>query len=387
MHKSFFRRPQVVVTIAFVVLFVVCDFVAGALVLDRIAVTPHMYYHHALKQDFSGAVRWGSAVYPVVTDNLRLRNDKPRHVPPAGPHRRLLFLGDSFTEGVGVAYEQTYVAHVAERIRQSGDDTEIFNGGVISHSPRLYLLHLQDLMERQGVTFDDIVVFIDVSDIQDELVYEDFTPGRITPALVLRYVKQFAEQNSLTANVLLTRLPLLLPYVDALRSWVGARSAPPAAVPAAAQNNAPLPADATRPPRAVWDNPDHYKIRDAWIDDDDAFRIWGAYGLKLARENLKRLAGYAASKGMNISFAIYPWPRRVANPDNRGRLLWLKIAAEENWTLVDLYPDFAARADAARLYIPGDVHWNAEGHRFAAERWLVKYCGLRHATWCGRLAR
>jgi hypothetical protein len=107
----------------------------------------------------------------------------------------------------------------------------------------------------------------------------------------------------------------------------------------------------------------------------------------LARKNLARLADYAASKGMPISFAIYPWPRFARHPDNRGRLVWDKIAAEEKWALVDLYPDFAALPDPARLYIQGDVHLSAAGHQFVADAWLAKYCKLRHQDWCDRLPR
>jgi hypothetical protein len=309
-------------------------------------------------------------------------------VPPVGTRRRLLFLGDSFTEAVGIPYDQTFVGIIANKIARAGGDTEVFNGGVVSHSPRLYLLHLQDLMERQGAKFDEIVVFIDVSDIQDELVYEDFTPGRVTLSLALRTFKQFAEQNSLIANVLFNRLPALRPYVDTMRSWmraqsrqtVGAEPASSAAV-AGAEVAKPVP---QRPAREVWDNPNFYKNRDSWIDNDDAFRAWGAYGLRLARANLMRLADYAASKGITISFAIYPWPRFAQHSDNRGRLAWEKIASEEKWTLVDLHPDFAALPDPAHLYIPGDVHWNRDGHLFVAEAWLAHYCELQHPTWCDR---
>ncbi len=388
MHKSFFRRPQFVVVMALIVLYFACDFGLALVLLDRVQSTPNLYYHHALKPNLSSEPLWGFTRYPQATDSLGLRDDEPRQVPLVGSHRRLLFLGDSFTEGIGVPNNQTFVGIIAHRIKQAGSDTEVFNGGVASHSPRLYLLHLQDLIEREGAKFDEIVVFIDVSDIQDELIYEDFTPGRFTLSFALRYFKQFSEQHSLLAHVLFNRLPLLQPYIDSLRMWMRKQQRattslnPVGHAAAAAEPAIPGP---QRPPQAVWNNPNYYKDRDTWIDNDDAFRAWGVYGLKLARENLARLRDYAASKGMPISFAIYPWRRFALHPDNRGRTEWTKIAAEESWILADLYPDFAALPDPARLYIPGDVHWNAEGHQFVAEMWLAHYCKLRHPAWCGRL--
>ena len=222
MHKSFFRRPQFVVAMALVVLFFVCDFGAGYLLLDSVPYSPNKYYHHALKPNLSIEARWGAAHYPMATDSLGLRDDKPRTLPLVGTRRRMLFLGDFFTEGVGIPYEQTFVGIIRDRIRRAGGDVEVLNGGVASHSPRLYLLHLQDLIERRGAKFDEIVVFIDVSDIMDEIVYEEFTPGRITPILVLRYLHQFIVQHSLLANVLYLRLPATRSFITAI-SVVDAR--------------------------------------------------------------------------------------------------------------------------------------------------------------------
>ena len=294
-RKGFFRRPQFVVAIALVVLFFACDFGLAFLLVPKVPYTPNRFYHHALIPNLSSEARWGFAHYPIATDSLGLRDKTPREVPPVGTHPRLLFLGNSFTEGVGVPYERTFVGIIADRIRRAGGDTEVFNGGVASHSPRLYFLHLLDLVERQGARFDEIVVFIDVSDIQDELAYEGFTPGRFTLSLALRYLKQYAEQNSLVAYVLFNRLPGLRPYLDALRSWVSRQSQRKAsldlvslaslAAAAAAQPTLQPPEGITRPAREVWDNPNYYMARDTWIDSDNAFRSWGAYGLKLARQN------------------------------------------------------------------------------------------------------
>jgi GDSL-like Lipase/Acylhydrolase family len=360
MRKSFFRRPPFVVATATVALFFACDFGLGLLLLNGNPYAPNRYYHHALKPNLSSKARWGFAHYPITTNSLAMRiADRP--AAPAGNVKwRILFLGDSFTEGVGVPYEQTFVGIIGRRLRQAGTGIEVFDGAVASHSPLLYLLHLQDLIERHGARFDEVVVFVDVSDIQDELVYEGFKPGRFTLSYVLRRAKEFLVQNSLIAHTLFYDAPALQPVFHALRSWVRGRSQPTA------------------------DTKDFYAIRDAWLDNDEAFRSWGARGFALARKNLERLAAYAKSKGVVVSFAIYPWPRLVRHPNNRGQLVWEKIAAEDHWTLVDFYPDFAALPDPERLYIKGDVHWNAAGHRFVADAWIAHYCELRRAEWCHR---
>jgi lysophospholipase L1-like esterase len=362
MRKNFFRRPRVVVALAFVVLFFACDFGLAYLFLDDIPYTPNLYYHHALKPNLSSEARWGAARYPMTTDSLGMRIADRGAAPAGNAKYRILFLGDSFTEGIGVPYEQTFVALIRKRIRQADSGIEVFNGGVASHSPLLYLLHMKDLIERHGAHFNEVVVFVDVSDVEDEISYEHFQPGRFTLNYAVRCVKEYADRYSLLGHVLLNNVALQ-PVLDELRSFV--RSASAAEV-------------STR---------EYYAMRDAWIDNDDIYRAWGARGVALCRKNLKRLADYAKSKGMAVSFAIYPWPRFARHPDNRGRQVFEAMAAEEHWTLVDLYPDFAALPDPERLYIAGDVHWNAAGHRFVADAWIAHYCKLRHAAWCDRVAQ
>jgi lysophospholipase L1-like esterase len=366
-HKSFFRRPPVVAAMALIVLFFACDFGLAYLFLDPIPYTPNLYYHHALQPNFSAEVQWGPTRYPMRTDSLGMRIADRGAAPSVDAKYRILFLGDSFTEGIGVPYEQSFVALIRKRIREADSGIEVFNGGVASHSPYLYLLHLKDLIERHGARFNEVVVFIDVSDVEDEISYQNFKPGRLTLNYVVRCIKEYADRYSLVGHVLLNNVAALQPVFDELRFWVRRASAAEAG------------------PEAQVSTREYYAMRDAWIDNDQIYRSWGARGVALCRKNLEQLAAYAKSKGMTVSFAIYPWPRFARHRDNRARRVFDEMAAEEHWTLVDLYPDIAALPDPGRLYIQGDVHWNAAGNRFVADAWIAHYCKLRHAAWCERL--
>jgi hypothetical protein len=76
------------------------------------------------------------------------------------------FLGDSFTEGLGLPYEKTFVGLIAEKLPQK----EIANLGVVSYAPTIYYLKLKDFLNK-GYRFKELVVYIDISDIQDEANY------------------------------------------------------------------------------------------------------------------------------------------------------------------------------------------------------------------------
>jgi hypothetical protein len=63
-------------------------------------------YGHALAPNHEGEEDWGSKV-DVITNSLGFKDATARNVPLHSDRRRVLFLGDSFTEGLGTAYEET----------------------------------------------------------------------------------------------------------------------------------------------------------------------------------------------------------------------------------------------------------------------------------------
>src|SRR3984893_8818054 len=220
-NRRFFRRPLFINAAVFVIMFASLDVGVAVIVVEHEPHSPNIYYHHGLKPNLSMMTRWGRAKYQLFTDDLGLRDQTRRHVPREDGHRRILFLGDSFVEGLGVPYEKTFVGIVGDRIRQMGGEAEVFNGGCLSHSPRLYLLHLQDLVDRLGMHFDDVVVFIDTSDAGDELVYEDFTPGRVTALLVMRKLLYFFREHSLLGYDIYRHPRLVRSSLAAIASWIG----------------------------------------------------------------------------------------------------------------------------------------------------------------------
>jgi hypothetical protein len=53
---------------------------------------------------------------------------------------------------------------------------EVLNAGVVSYSPKLYDLRMRWLLTHDGLDLQRLVVFLDVSDIHDEVLYEAFVP-------------------------------------------------------------------------------------------------------------------------------------------------------------------------------------------------------------------
>ena len=75
-------------------------------------------------------------------------------------------IGDSFTEGVGIEFKNTFAGILQQRLAQN--DIEVLNAAVSSYSPIIYFRKTQYLLETAGLEFEHLIVFIDLSDMEDE---------------------------------------------------------------------------------------------------------------------------------------------------------------------------------------------------------------------------
>jgi len=355
----------------FLVLDVATGMLAFRLLPDRIDErsfrTDSALYHHDLQPGKSEWAQWGPLRYRVHTNSLGFKDATAREVPLESERRRVIVIGDSFTEGLGFPFEQTFAGLLAEALAER--QIEVLNAGVTSYSPTIYARKIQHLIEDVALAFDEVVVFLDVSDIEDEAShYALDATGRVvdqSPEATARFhvmpkadtsrierIKRFLVSHSLTIRV-----------GDMLRErWRGPEG------------------DATvaKADRAVleWAST---KDRGNWPDDPALVERYGARGLANASQAMERLREQLAASGKALTLVVYPWPYQVesANPDSLQVRHWRAWSAERGVRFIDLFPAFvgigAPQRTIATYYIPGDCHFNAEGNRRFAEAFLAQY--------------
>src|SRR5262245_24471642 len=125
----------------------------------------HPVYDHTLMPKYEGVDVWGTRRALFLTNSLGFRDASTRDVPLVTDRKRIVFIGDSFTEGLGVDYQETFVGRFASAF----PDFEVLNAGVNSYSPSVFYEKLKYFLDL-GLRFDEPIVYIDVSDIQDEAV-------------------------------------------------------------------------------------------------------------------------------------------------------------------------------------------------------------------------
>ena len=330
--------------------------------IERLYRIPSDLYHHDLRKLASVKdVRFGPRIYPLFTDSLGFRNRAAVEVPASSDKRRILFLGDSFTEGLGVEYSKSFVGIIADELARHG--IEVMNAGVVSYSPIVYWRKAAYLLDVVGLTVDEVVVHLDVSDIYDEAfryeltsdkrvkfrtTYEEDLKARQQIPVTLRDV---AKQNSL----------VLYSALNAL-------------------------ADLVNPSERHRLHEKRYAINQwhaRWTVDGELMQKFGREGLESASRHMDELLALLERRRIPMTLAIQPWPDQVLNNEVDGpqTTFWRDWSAARRVRFIDYFPcyiqrgrDYEANLRAiSERYIAADVHFNERGHAVIAENFLAAY--------------
>jgi hypothetical protein len=360
--NRFEKHAKVTLAVFIVLCIIILDLIAGFIFLKRPNKVdlriPSPYYHHDLVPNFSGEDEWGGAPHPIFTDNLGFKDREVRDVPLTTDKHRILFMGDSFTEGIGEPYEKTFVAKIQDKLE--GQSYDILNAGVASYSPRLYYLKTKYLIEH-GLKFDELVVFSDISDAQDEINYASWTPSTDHSLLTLwqKYstkVDHFFEHRSLI-YLHLIRPTLFGVTWQRIHTFIFGTETK----------------DTSKEKKYVAD-------RGRWTFDDEVYKDWGEKGAASEINYMGMLYDLCKKNGIKMSIVVYPWPITIQNKDANSRQvsLWQDFVKGKDVEFYNLFPPFFATTTPYALiyktyFIEGDVHWNEAGHTLIANEWLKLY--------------
>ncbi len=305
---------------------------------------------------------WGRERYQLNINSQGFRDETVREVPPTDPRPRILMLGDSFTESMG-PWNTSYVGRLAAKFPQY----EILNGGVGGYSPSNYLSTARIAL-RSGLQFDEALVFIDISDVQDEagLVHDIDMAGSIVLAK-----HQYHYRSSYSKlRLFVSKYFVLTNYVweTVERIFVG----------------------------HGYYHLDHgfngnvFDLeRSGWtyrkVVEDQPFELGFAPlgvegGIAKEKHKMDQLYEDLAKRGIPISVVVYPWPAQLIydKVDSREVQIWRDWCEGKCKRFVTVFPEFFAIRDQCPKSQPGcwylnnwtfgDIHLNANGNAVVAEK-------------------
>lgn len=335
--------------------------------------TRHYYYHHGLLPNREGMAAWGALFYPVATNSMGMIDSAVCRVLKKSERHRILVLGDSHSEGVGVPYRSTFAGRLSELLKEH--EMEVLNASAVSYSQKIEYLKARYLLEQEGLEVDEIMVLVDFSDIQNELVYEKYAPsekGALADA-AYRAAQRMKQRSTLYF------------LIDAIRTEKQQQRF--------FSNIDAFYQDAQEMPnRNVWElysgffshfddetllsNPRFHGMG-GWLEDE-SFRELALRGISLGQKHMLQLKNLCDAHGIKLTLSVHPWHLQIRNRITEDEYVnrWASFAQENGMAFLNLYPLFINKEDPEqvirRYYIPNDNHWNEFGHEKVAA-YLAEY--------------
>jgi len=317
--------------------------------------------HHAFRPNCTSLFSWGGNSYDFHTNGLGFRDERVRDVPEADERPRILILGDSFTEGK-IAWRDSYVGRIAAAFPQY----DFLNGGVSSYSPSNYFNVARTVLAG-GYDIDEVIVFIDISDVQDEATfYRDADAfGAVAGPVHEGYtVSWWAKARMRIAGELMLTNYLLEWFERHLvqRGYYHLSTGPLG--------------DAFDMERAAWT----YRQ----VDEKDPY--YGGYaplgveaGIAREKEKMTLLWQLLEKRNIPLSVVVYPYPAQIVHDtqDSRQVGIWQEWCEGKCKRFISLFPAFLAVRDRCphnqpgcwypELFVFRDMHYNAAGNALVAD--------------------
>jgi len=315
----------------------------------------------ALQPNCSCTRAWGGERYRLVTNSLGFRDKEIRQVPLTDSKPRVLMLGDSFTEGM-VAWDDSFVGKIAAKFPQY----DFLNGGVGGYSPSNYLNSARMALS-EGVDFDEAIVFVDISDAQDEAAFYRDVDSSGAVAIADRhyfYRNWYSKlRMAISDNLLLTNYIVEMIERTLVRFGV------------------------YRLDRGNNGNEFDYE-KSAWtyrkVSDDEPFETgYAPLGLEggIAKEKAKMTVLWQelAKRNIPISVVVYPYPAQLVfdTADSRQVRIWREWCEGKCKRFISLFPALFAAGEHCpthepgcwylKYFIFGDIHYNAAGNTIVAD--------------------
>jgi hypothetical protein len=304
---------------------------------------------------------WGHERYALNVNSQGFRDEQVRQVPLTDPRPRILMLGDSFTESMG-PWNESFAGRIAAKFPQY----EILNGGVGGYSPSNYL-NTERIAVKGGLDFDEAIVFIDISDVQDEaaLVSDIDDSGAVRLAKNQYHyqtwysnLRKFVSKYFVLTNFVwefVERLLVGFGYYHLDHGFNG----------------------------NVFD-----LERSGWtyrkVVEDQPFELgFAPLGVEggIAKETRKMdlLWQDLAKRNIPISVVVYPWPAQLIydNVDSREVKIWREWCEGKCKRFITIFPEFFAEKEKCpkaqpgcwylRNWTFGDIHLNANGNAIVAQ--------------------
>jgi len=333
----------------------------------------HPIYHHTfLPNQQSVEKSIGRDTYTLITNSLGFKDFSSKNIELQNKNKRILFIGDSITEGVLLDYEDTFVGIIAKKL--SANNIEVLNAARGSYSPIIYWKKTKHLIEQNGLKFDELIVFLDISDPQDEAMFYDLDKnenvvGKLDKKEYEKYfANRLASKNIIKYQGIENFKTLLHKYTTVI------------------YNLSNLIFDLLKKyphPAQEWEMVVDKFERYQWTTNKDIYNLYGKSGIANMKKYLNKLHLLLKKNDIELKIAVYPLPTQIWH-DNLNSMqvkIWKEWSKEKKIDFINFFPILMKGIESEkeklevikRNFFPGASHFNKKGNELIAEEFLKNY--------------
>lgn len=345
------------ISIISIFLFLSIDFFFGDKLInfyfsDSKPIIKHPVYHHDLDRNISKSQIYNNIYkHQLCTNDYGMKSfcnyeKKSKKIDYA-------FIGDSFTEGVGLNYEDTF----SGLFQNYKKDKKILNFGVESYSPKIYYRKIKYYLD-YGFTLNRLIVFVDIGDIYDENLYT-FLDDK---------VQQLDSLNSI--NLIYKKQNFYFKVKKKLKSFFKISYIVYSKV-ITLKNKALKNKNSEE-----YIEKDNFLINSRWTYDNEFSqydKVWIENGKKEALLYMEKLFELTKKNNIKLSLAVYPWPAQILHDKNTGlrnySSLWKTFCEQKCEYFINFNEDYhnlkkkySNNEIVEKYFFNGDVHFNKEGN-------------------------
>lgn len=323
---------------------------------NNISIQHDIFHHHFLPNYTFTRHKGKNEQYTITTNSLGFRDFKKREVELKNKNR-IVIIGDSFAEGFLLEYENTFSGIIQKTFEEKGID--VLNAAISGYSPTIYF-HKINYFIKKGLEFSHLVVFLDISDIEDEAIryHYDTEQKKIVRLFSLNQkknykqkIKEFLDENTFlifkiikTIDDKFEKKGLQNKFLDFIVS-------------------------------------DEYKT-DKWTINKD---IQNKYkkGIDKSIQNIIDLKKLLDQNNIKLTIVVYPWITQIYSHDldSLHVKLFKDLAKKNNFQFINLFPvfinehfnDMEFYDYINKFFIPFDIHYNENAAQLIAKEFIKKF--------------
>ena len=359
----------------------------------------HKNYHHDFIKNGYSTESGRLGDYKLFTNSLGFKDKSNRKIARNTEKRRIVFIGDSFTEGILLNYQDTFVGMIDSVV--TSRNIEVLNAGRVSYSPIIYWRKLKYIIEDVKLKFDELVVFIDISDIDDEASYYDLSVDENVIDQIENNAGTYLEPRNygmswLISNQNIEKIRIYIRNNFLILSsginWIHDILFQDSLELQKASNKSVNDAEdvemdtlASVKVHNTWDLVLSDR-RANWTVDDKYYEEYGTLGKPRMIKYMNKLAHLTKENSIDLTVVVYPWPSQIWYEDLKSIhvQIWQDWCDQNDIKLINLFPSFIEVNSSeekkldiiSKYYVPYDLHFNKAGNKRIANEFLKLYFNI-----------